>query len=229
MPEKLNVKQLAEQDRPREKMMRHGASALSDAELLAILIGSGNTEDNAVELMRKILNDYGNKLSLLGKCTIDELCRYKGIGTAKAVTILAASELGKRRKNESAPERPQIRSSKDSYAHFHPKLCDLAVEEVWVMLLNQANRLIDTVKISHGGLTATHADIRCILREALLKRATSVILCHNHPSGNISPSAEDDRLTQALSQATRTLDIRTLDHLIVTDGKYYSYADEGKL
>lgn len=229
MPEKLNLNQWAEEDRPREKMMQHGAAALTNAELLAILIGSGNTDETAVELMRKVMNDHGNSLARLGKCTIDDLCRYKGIGPAKAVSVLAASELGKRRKAEATPERVQIRSSADSYAYFHPLLCDLAVEEFWIMLLNQANRLIDAVRISHGGLTATQADIRCILREALLKRATSLILCHNHPSGNTRPSPEDDRLTQAVSQAGKTIDIRVIDHLIVTDGNYYSYADEGRI
>ncbi|MBD8001715.1 DNA repair protein RadC [Bacteroides caecicola] len=229
MTDKLNINQWAEEDRPREKMMLHGAAALTNAELLAILIGSGNTEDTAVELMRKVLDGCRNSLSELGKCTVDDLCRYKGIGPAKAVTILAASELGKRRKEEEPARRKQIRCSTDIYDWFHPLMCDLPVEECWIMLLNQASKVIDTVRISRGGLASTQVDVRCILREALLKRATAFVLCHNHPSGNRTPSTDDDRLTQSVAVASKTMNIRLLDHLIVTDGGYYSYADEGRL
>lgn len=229
MTDKLNINQWAEEDRPREKMMLHGADALTNAELLAILIGSGNTEDTAVELMRKVLDGCRNSLSELGKCTVDDLCRYKGIGPAKAVTILAASELGKRRKEEEPARRKQIRCSTDIYDWFHPLMCDLPVEECWIMLLNQASKVIDTVRISRGGLASTQVDVRCILREALLKRATAFVLCHNHPSGNRTPSTDDDRLTQSVAVASKTMNIRLLDHLIVTDGGYYSYADEGRL
>lgn len=214
---------------PARKMMLHGAAALTNAELLAILIGSGNTEDTAVELMRKVLDGCRNSLSELGKCTVDDLCRYKGIGPAKAVTILAASELGKRRKEEEPARRKQIRCSTDIYDWFHPLMCDLPVEECWIMLLNQASKVIDTVRISRGGLASTQVDVRCILREALLKRATAFVLCHNHPSGNRTPSTDDDRLTQSVAVASKTMNIRLLDHLIVTDGGYYSYADEGRL
>ncbi len=227
--EKLNINQWAKEDRPREKMMLHGPVALSNAELLAILIGSGNTEDSAVELMRKVLDDCRNSLSELGKRSVDDLCAYKGIGPAKAITILAASELGKRRKDEGPSERLRVRCSQDIFLYFHPLMCDLPVEECWVMLLNQASRLIDALRISQGGLASTQVDVRCILREALLKRATALVLCHNHPSGNTRPSADDDRLTQALSQAAKVMNIRMLDHLIVSDGGYYSYADEGRL
>lgn len=227
--EKLNINQWAKEDRPREKMMLHGTGALSNAELLAILIGSGNTEDSAVELMRKVLDDCRNSLSELGKRSVDDLCAYKGIGPAKAITILAASELGKRRKDEGPSERLRVRCSQDIFLYFHPLMCDLPVEECWVMLLNQASRLIDALRISQGGLASTQVDVRCILREALLKRATALVLCHNHPSGNTRPSADDDRLTQALSQAAKVMNIRMLDHLIVSDGGYYSYADEGRL
>lgn len=227
--EKLNINQWAKEDRPREKMMLHGPGALSNAELLAILIGSGNTEDSAVELMRKVLDDCRNSLSELGKRSVDDLCAYKGIGPAKAITILAASELGKRRKDEGPSERFRVRCSQDIFLYFHPLMCDLPVEECWVMLLNQASRLIDALRISQGGLASTQVDVRCILREALLKRATALVLCHNHPSGNTRPSADDDRLTQALSQAAKVMNIRMLDHLIVSDGGYYSYADEGRL
>lgn len=227
--EKLNINQWAKEDRPREKMMLHGPGALSNAELLAILIGSGNTEDSAVELMRKVLDDCRNSLSELGKRSVDDLCAYKGIGPAKAITILAASELGKRRKDEGPSERLRVRCSQDIFLYFHPLMCDLPVEECWVMLLNQASRLIDALRISQGGLASTQVDVRCILREALLKRAAALVLCHNHPSGNTRPSADDDRLTQALSQAAKVMNIRMLDHLIVSDGGYYSYADEGRL
>ena len=229
MAEKLTITQWAEEDRPREKMMLHGVSALSNAELLAILIGSGNTEDSAVELMRKVLNDYRNNLNELGKASIDELCRYKGIGPAKAITILAASELGKRRKEEAIEERPAILSSRDVYQCLHPLMCDLPTEECWVLLLNQANKLIDKVKVSTGGLSATAVDVRCILREALLKRASAIALCHNHPSGSIRPSREDDLLTKQVVQASECMNIRLVDHVILTDGAFYSYADEGRI
>lgn len=226
---KLTINQWAEEDRPREKMMQHGAAALSNAELLAILIGSGNTEDSAVELMRKVLGDYRNSLSELGKRTIDELCRYKGIGPAKAITILAASEIGRRRLEEEPLERKQIRCSKDIYDVFYPLMCDLPVEECWVLLLNQSSKIIDRICISRGGLASTQVDVRCILREALLKRAVFMVLCHNHPSGNTSPSRDDDRLTEALRRAAEVMNIRLLDHLVITDGGYYSYCDEGRI
>ena len=229
MAEKLTITQWAEEDRPREKMMLHGVSALSNAELLAILIGSGNTEESAVELMRKVLNDYRNNLNELGKASIDELCRYKGIGPAKAITILAASELGKRRKEEAIEERPAILSSRDVYQCLHPLMCDLPTEECWVLLLNQANKLIDKVKVSTGGLSATAVDVRCILREALMKRASAIALCHNHPSGSIRPSREDDLLTKQVAQAAECMNIRLVDHVILTDGAFYSYADEGRI
>ncbi len=229
MTERLAITQWAEEDRPREKMMQHGVSALSDAELLAILIGSGNTEESAVELMRKVLNDYRNNLNELGKASIDELCRYKGIGPAKAITILAASELGKRRKEKGVEERPSIFSAKDVYECLHPLMCDLSTEECWVLLLNQASKLIGKVKISTGGLNATAVDVRCILREALMKRASAIALCHNHPSGNIRPSREDNLLTKQVHQAAECMNIRFVDHVILTDGAFYSYADEGRI
>ena len=229
MAERLSINQWAEEDRPREKMMLHGVFALSNAELLAILIGSGNTEDSAVELMRKVLAAYHNNLSELGKASIEELCRFKGIGPAKAITILAASELGKRRKEEGAEGRKSVLSSKDVYECFYPLMCDLPTEECWVLLLNQASKIIDKVKISAGGLSATAVDVRCILREALLKRAAAIALCHNHPSGNIRPSREDDILTRQVGQATECMNIRFIDHVILTDGAFYSYADEGRI
>lgn len=229
MAEKLSINQWAEEDRPRERMMQYGASTLSNAELLAILIGSGSSGESAVELMRKILGAYQNSLSSLGKACIEELCRFKGIGTAKAVTILAAAELGKRRMEEEPLERKSVRCSKDIYMLFYSLMCDLPVEECWILLLNQSSKVIDRLKVSIGGLASTQVDIRCILREALLKRAVSVILCHNHPSGNVSPSRDDDRLTEALRRAGEVMNIRLLDHIIITDGTYYSYSDEGRI
>ena len=229
MSGKLNINQWAEEDRPREKMMMHGASTLSDAELLAILIGSGNTEDSAVELMRKVLNGYHNSLNELGKATLDELCSYKGIGPAKAITILAATELGRRRKDEDAMERKAVVSPRDIYHYFYPLMCDLPTEECWVLLPNQAYKVIDRVRVGVGGLSATVVDVRCILCEALLKRATAIALCHNHPSGSIRPSREDDRLTDEVSKASSLMNIRLIDHVILTDGRFYSYADEGRL
>lgn len=229
MTEKLSINHWAEEDRPREKMMMHGVATLSDAELLAILIGSGNTEDSAVELMRKVLNDYHNNLNELGKTTVEELCHYKGIGPAKAITILAASELGKRRKEEEVKERKAILSSRDVYRYFHPLMCDLPTEEFWVLLLNQACKVIDRVRISAGGLASTAVDVRCILREALLKRAVAMALCHNHPSDSLRPSKEDDTLTEQVNKAARVMNIRLIDHVILTDGNFYSYADEGRI
>ena len=227
--QRLNIKEWAEEDRPREKMMTKGPAALSDAELLAILIGSGNTEDTAVELTRRILASCGNNLNTLGKMSIHDLCTFNGIGPAKAVSIAAALELGKRRTASGLLERPAIRNSNDAYTLLHPILADLPHEEFWALYLNQAQKVIGKSRISTGGLTATLADTRTILREALLQRATSIIVAHNHPSGNIRPSAEDNRLTTRLQQAARTMDIALCDHLVVSDGAYYSYADEGKL
>jgi DNA repair protein RadC len=229
MKDKLTIREWAEEDRPREKMLSHGIHSLSNAELLAILIGSGNGEESAVELMRKVLGDFHNNLSELGKCSVDDLCRYKGIGPAKAISILAASELGKRRKEEGIRERTVIQSSIDIYDYFYPLMCDLPVEECWVLLMNQASKVIDSVKISIGGIAATAVDVRCVLREALLKRSVSIALCHNHPSGNIRPSREDDNLTNHLLKAAQVMCIRLLDHVILTDGKFYSYADEGRI
>lgn len=227
--EKLTINQWAEEDRPREKMMLKGAEALSDAELLAILIGSGNTEESAVALMQRVLAAAGNDLNRLGKWEIRDFARFKGLGPAKSITILAALELGKRRKLREHAERLTIRSSEDIYHLFHPLLCDLPYEEFWVLLLNQAAKVIDKVRISRGGIDQTTADVRSILREALLQRATQIVLVHNHPSGNTRPSNDDLRLTQQARQAAQTMNIRLLDHVIVTDGSYYSFCDEGQL
>ena len=226
--DKLTINRWAEEDRPREKMISKGAQALTNAELLAILIGSGNDEDSALGLMQKVLAAYDNSIDRLGRLSVDELCRFKGIGPAKAVTILAACELGRRRAVEQ-PERRQIRSAAQVYDYYYPLLRDLPVEECHVMLLNQSARVIDSVRIGMGGLTETVVDVRLILREALIKRATSLILCHNHPSGNLRPSTHDDKLTRQVQEAARLLNISLIDHIIFTDEGYYSYADEGKL
>lgn len=226
---RLTIPQWSEADRPREKMMQKGAEALSDAELLGILIGSGNTEESAVALMQRILAAAGNDLNTLGKWEVRDFARFKGMGPAKSITVMAALELGKRRKLQERRERAVIRSSQDIYELFHPLLCDLPTEEFWVLLLNQATRVIDKVRISRGGIDQTTADVRAILREALLQRATQIVLVHNHPSGNVQPSAEDRRLTQQVQQAARMMNIRVLDHLVVTDGRYYSFNDEGVL
>ena len=226
---RLTIPQWSEADRPREKMMQKGAEALSDAELRGILIGSGNTEESAVALMQRILAAAGNDLNTLGKWEVRDFARFKGMGPAKSITVMAALELGKRRKLQERRERAVIRSSQDIYELFHPLLCDLPTEEFWVLLLNQAARVIDKVRISRGGIDQTTADVRAILREALLQRATQIVLVHNHPSGNVQPSAEDRRLTQQVQQAARVMNIRVLDHLVVTDGRYYSFNDEGAL
>ena len=228
MTDKLAINRWAEEDRPREKMMNKGAQALSNAELLAILIGSGSGDDSAVSLMQKVLAAYGNSLDRVGRLSMEELCHFKGIGPAKAITILAACELGRRRAVEQ-PERKQVRSAAQVYEYYYPYLCDAPVEECHVLLLNQSARIIDSVRIGMGGLTKTVVDVRLILREALLKRATSLILCHNHPSGNLRPSAHDDRLTRQVQEAARLLNLTLADHVIFTDHGYYSYADEGRL
>lgn len=207
--------------------MQKGAEALSDAELLAILIGSGNTEESAVSLMQRILVSCGNDLNQLGKWEIRDFSRFKGFGPAKSLTIMAALELGKRRSLQERPERATIRCSKDIYDLFHPLLCDLSQEEFWVLLMSQAARVIDKVRISRGGIDQTTADVRSILREALLQRATQIALIHNHPSGNPRPSNDDQRLTQLVQKGAQTMNIRLTDHVIITDGKYYSFNDEG--
>lgn len=224
---KLTITQWAEEDRPREKMMSKGAGVLSDAELLAILIGSGNTDESAVELMRRILSTCHNDLNELAHWEVYDYSRFKGFGPAKSITIMAALELGKRRKLQEVKERTSIRSSKDIYELLHPLMCDLAQEEFWVLLMNQASKVIDKVRISTGGIAGTYVDVRTILREALLQRATQIAVIHNHPSGNQHPSQEDKVLTQHILNAAQTMNISLIDHVIICDGKYYSFADEG--
>lgn len=229
--QKLSINQWAEEDRPREKMMRFGAGALSNAELLAILIGSGSQDESAVDLMKRVLADCGNNLNTLGKKTISELAggRYKGLGPAKAVAVLAACELGKRRQRETAVERKRFDNAMAIYEYMRPQMQDLGEEEAWVMLMNQNFGLIDCVRLSHGGITETAVDIRLAIKNALLCNATVVALCHNHPSGNARPSGDDDRLTQRMKKACELMRLHFLDHLIITDGRYYSYVEEGRL
>ncbi len=227
--EKLNINQWAEEDRPREKMARLGASALSNAELLAILIGSGSTKESAVELMKHVLADCNNNLNTLGKRTISDLTAYNGMGPAKAITILAACELGKRRQMEKVEERPDLGSATAIYNYMHPKMQDLDTEEAWILLMSRNFKLIKSQCISHGGISETAVDVRIIMREALLNNSTVIALCHNHPSGNLVPSREDDRITQSVKAAAETMRIYLADHVIITDGNYYSYRDQGKL
>jgi DNA repair protein RadC len=229
MSDRLNINQWSEDDRPRERLERLGAQALSDAELLAILVGSGSTKEDAVSLMKRILSDCQNNLNTLGKMTIRELTEYTGMGPAKAVTVLAACELGKRRQLEKAEERPQINSAEAIYSVMHPKMQDLDVEEAWILLLNQNFKLIHKVRISHGGITGVSVDVRIIIREALLHNATVVAFCHNHPSGSLHPSREDDSLTQSIRKACEVMRLHLLDHVIITDGAYYSYHEQGRL
>jgi len=227
--EKLNINQWAQEDRPREKMASLGTEALSNAELLAILIGSGSTKESAVDLMKHILADCNNNLNTLGKMTIRELCKYTGIGEAKAITILAACELGKRRQAETPEERPDLGTATRIYNHMHPVMQDLDVEEFWALLLNQHYRLIKKVRISHGGITETAVDIRIIMKEAVLANCTILAVCHNHPSGNLAPSKADDMLTRSLSRACEVMNIHFLDHVIITDGEYYSFHEQGTI
>ncbi len=225
----LTITQWAEEDRPRERLLAHGAAVLTNAELLAILIGSGTPQVSAVDLMKQVLGDCDNNLNALGKLTFQQLTAYKGIGEAKAVALLAACELGKRRQMEQALERPDLSSAQAIYDYMRPRMQDLDVEEAWAVLMNHNFRHIATVNISRGGITETAVDVRLILREALIAGATVVALCHNHPSGNAKPSRNDDRLTENVKKACEAVRIHLADHVIVTDGKYYSYAEHGRI
>jgi DNA repair protein RadC len=222
----LSIKEWSLEDRPREKLLAKGISSLSDAELIAIIIGSGTRDESAVELSRRILGSVQHNLNELGKLTVDDLQKYKGIGEAKAIGIVAALELGRRRKLSEVVDRQKISSSHDVYEIFHPLLADLPHEEFWIVLLNRSNKIIERVKISQGGISGTVTDVRLILRTALDKLASSLILCHNHPSGNHQPSDADLAITQKIKESGKLMDIALLDHIIVTDGSYYSFADE---
>ena len=226
---KLNITDWSVEDRPREKLIKKGVSALSDAEILALLIATGSPKETAVDLTKRILKDANNNLNELGKLTINDLQKYNGIGEAKAIAIAAAMELGKRRKLSEIVNKKQIKSSQDVYERFQPKMMDLPHEEFWVIYLNRSNRIIDEQRISQGGVTGTVTDVKIILKQAVEKLATGIILCHNHPSGNIRPSKADSNITQKLKNASAYLDIQVLDHVIVGQNVYYSYADEGIL
>lgn len=226
----LSIKNWAKEDRPREKMLQLGVSSLSDAELLAILIGSGTRTESAVQLSQRILHSVENNLHALGKLTAKELtCGFKGIGNAKAVSIAAAMELGKRRGSCDMLPRTHIRSSRDAFQALYPQLGDLPHEELWILLTNRAGKVIEKVKISQGGTGETSADLRLILKAAIQALSAGIILFHNHPSGNLTPSTHDDLLTQKLQKTAKLLDINLLDHIIIADTRYYSYADEGRL
>jgi len=225
----FSIKSWAEEDRPREKLLQKGKKSLSDAELIAILIGSGSREETAVALSKRILNSVENNLNDLGKCTVSELMKFKGIGEAKAITIAAALELGRRRQLSDIKDRPQIKSSKDAYDVIAPILLDLPHEEFWILLLNRANRVMHRVCISKGGVAGTVVDSKIIFLRAIEHLASSIILCHNHPSGNLRPSQADLDITRKLKSAGQTLDISVLDHLIVSENGYYSFADKGVL
>lgn len=229
MTDKLNINQWAEEDRPREKLLARGPEALTDAELLAILIGSGTTEETAVDLMKRVLADCQNNLNTLGRRSIHELTAYKGIGEAKAVTIAAACELGRRRAATRAAEREDMGSAVAIYGYMHPRIGELDTEESWVLLMNQRFGLIRAVRLSHGGLTDTAVDVRLAIKEAVLANATILALTHNHPSGNTQPSRNDDRLTETFQKACELMRIHFADHVIVTDGAYYSYREQGRI
>lgn len=223
----LSIKNWSENDRPREKLLTNGSATLSDAELIAILIGSGNRQMSAVELSRYILKDTNNTLLQLGKLSVKDLMQYKGIGEAKAVSIVAAMELGKRRASELPVTRPVISSSNDAFKVLHPSIGDLPHEEFWVLLLNNSNKVLSKYKISQGGFTATVVDTRIVFKRAIEDSATAMIIAHNHPSGKLEPSTQDKQLTNKLVQAGTILDVRVLDHLIITSQSYYSFADQG--
>ena len=216
-------------DKPREKMLHKGNHALSDAELLAILLGSGSREESAVDLSKRILYHSQNNLNKLAKLSIADLQKFKGIGEAKAITIAAALELGRRRRVEEVLSVPVVTDSKTVYELLHPVMADLTHEEFWVLYLNQSNKVVDKWLASKGGITATLVDIRLILKRALENNAIGIILAHNHPSGKTEPSRQDKELTVKIQQAAQFLDIKILDHLIVTEKSYFSFADQGLL
>jgi DNA repair protein RadC len=225
--QKISIKDWAEDDQPREKLLYKGPAALSNAELIAILIGSGNNEESAVALSKRIMNEVNDNLAELSRLTISDLQRYKGIGEAKAITIAAALELGRRRSTSILNEKPQLKDSKTAFILLQKELGDLNYENFCILLLNRANKVLRTVKISDGGITGTVVDPRKVFKIALDNNATSIILGHNHPSGQLAPSDADIKLTRKLKEAGDMLDLPVLDHLIIGDGNYYSFADEG--
>lgn len=222
----ISIKNWAEDDKPREKLLSKGASSLSNAELIAILIGSGTKNISALELSKEILHLSDNNINSLGKKSISELIKHKGIGTAKAITIVAALELGKRRKAEDILNQNKITKSIDVFNVFLPFLGDINHEEFWILTLNRSNKIIKKHKISQGGLSSTIIDNKLIFNLVLSDLASSIVLCHNHPSGNLNPSNNDIEITKKITEAAKLFDIKVLDHIIVTQTNYYSFADE---
>ncbi len=223
----LRIKDWAVEDRPREKLLSKGLKSLTDTELLAILIGSGQKNESAVEIAKKVLNLAQNNLNELGKLSIKDFKTVKGIGEAKAITLISALELGRRRKSSESREKYKIGSSNDAFLYMQPFLEDLSYEEFWVIYMNRSNRVIDQLKISQGGISGTVIDVRIILKHGIEKLASTLIICHNHPSGNLQPSKSDIQITTKLKEAAKFHDIDVLDHLIISDSLYYSFADEG--
>ena len=222
----LPIREWALDDKPREKLIQNGSALLSNAELLAILIGSGSQENSAVALSKIILDSTGQRLSALGKYSLEQLCQFKGIGKAKAVTIMAALEISRRCNGEEHRAQTTIKDSEAAYRVLAPKLSDLPHEEFWILYLNNANRVILAAQLSKGGITGTLVDVRLVLRKALEIGAVALILAHNHPSGNLQPSNADKQLTQKLKEAVNVFDIKILDHLIITQQHYFSFADQ---
>jgi DNA repair protein RadC len=222
-----SIKNWSEADRPREKLVSKGCHGLSDSELLAILLGTGSKSESAVDLAKRILLSVDNNLNVLGKLSVKNLQNFKGIGEAKAVTIAAALELGKRRSSQENPDKARISSSTSAYNFLHPIIGELPHEEFWVLYLNNSNKVLKPFQASKGGITGTLVDVRIVLRQALELGATSIILAHNHPSGTLKPSESDKKLTQKLKTACQSLDIKILDHIIVTEKAYFSFADQG--
>ena len=225
----LSIKNWAVEDRPREKMLKKGLSSLSDAELLAILLVNGGKSVSALDLAKAILAQAENNLNVLAKKDIADLQKVSGIGPAKAVTILAAIELGRRRSQQPVMQQVSIKGSKDVAEYFQAKLADLQHEEFWVLLLNRANRIIHSYRLSQGGISGTVIDVRLLMKEAMNQLASSIIVCHNHPSGSLQPSSQDISLTKKIAEASKMIDIPLIDHLIVSNSGYYSFADEGMI
>ena len=225
----MSIKNWAVEDRPREKMLLKGIQSLSDAELIAVMIRSGSRDKSAVDLARQILHSADNNLDRLGRYNVNDFKKIKGIGEAKAVTILAALELGRRRKHQDQPGENKITGSLDVFNLMHPVLADIHYEEFWIILLNRANKVVERRKMSQGGISGTVTDIRMILKQALETLACSIILCHNHPSGNVKPSEADIDITRKLKDSARLMDIALLDHVIVAGHKYFSFVDENLL
>lgn len=225
-PSSFSIKNWSQDDQPREKLLHKGKAALSDAELVAILIGSGNRDESAVDLCKRILASTNNNLSALGKLSIKQLMEFKGIGEAKAISIIAALELGRRRRGEEALEKKKITSSNSVFELMQPVIGELEHEEFWIIYLNNSNRVIQKNQLSKGGITGTLVDVRLVLKNALEHGATGLILAHNHPSGTLKPSEADKQITLKLKTAAQSLDIKVLDHLIITEKAYFSFADE---